>query len=159
MQKIRIGHSYDIHRLGENRKLILAGVEIDYHLGLVGHSDADVVYHVVAESMLGALALGDSGTHFPDNDDRFKGIDSSILLTDVYNRVKKEGYSINNIDITVHCEAPKLRKHIDMMQRNIAELLETEVENVNVKATTGEKMGVIGRNEGIAAEAVVLLIK
>lgn len=159
MDKLRIGHAYDIHRMAEGRRLILGGVEIEHEKGLMGHSDADVVYHAVAESLLGALSLGDLGTHFPDNDQKFKDIDSSLLVRDVFHMVKERGYYINNIDITIHCEAPKLKPYVQRMRGNIAMLLETDLDSVNVKATTGEKIGVIGRSEGIAAEAVVLLIK
>ncbi len=155
----RIGQSTDIHQLVENRKLILGGVEIPYHLGLKGHSDADVLLHAIAEAILGALGLNDLGTMFPDNDDKYKGISSLILLKQVYDVMDEKGYKINNIDSLVIIEKPKLREYIDKMKSNIANALNTSVENVNVKATCSEKIGFIGRGEGAAAQAVVMLIK
>jgi 2-C-methyl-D-erythritol 2,4-cyclodiphosphate synthase len=156
--KLRIGNSMDIHRFEKGRKLILGGVEIPYSKGLAGHSDADCVLHVVAESILGALALGDLGKHFPDTDPKFAGIDSSILVTEVMKMAKNKGYSINNIDISIVAEAPMLAPHIDGMRTKVAKLLETEITNVSIKATRGEKLGFIGRKEGILAQATVLLI-
>lgn len=155
----RIGQSTDIHQLVENRKLILGGVEIPYHLGLKGHSDADVLLHAIAEAILGALAENDLGTLFPDTDDKYKGISSLILLKEVYKLMDKKGYKINNIDSLVIIEKPRLREYIDQMKSNIANALNTSVENVNVKATCSEKIGFVGRQEGAVAQAIVMLIK
>ena len=156
---IRIGHSTDIHQLVENRKLILGGVEIEHEKGLLGHSDADVLCHAITEAIIGALALGDIGAHFPDTDPRFKGVDSRILLRGACALMKDNGYRLGNVDATIYAERPKMRPHIDNMRSNIAADLEADITQVNVKATRGEKLGFIGREEGIAAEAVVLLFK
>ncbi len=156
---IKIGHSYDVHRLVEERKLILGGLEIEHTKGLLGHSDADVLLHAITESIIGALALGDIGTLFPDTDDKYKGIDSMILLTEVIDVMKKQNYRIGNIDATLYLEQPKMRPHIDKMRANIASNIGVEMGQINLKATRGERMGFIGREEGIAAEAVVLLFK
>ena len=155
----RIGQSTDIHQLVENRKLIIGGIEIPFHLGLKGHSDADVLLHAIAEAILGALALNDLGTMFPDNDEKYKGISSLILLKEVYKVMDEKGYKINNIDSLVIIEKPRLRDYIDQMRTNIANVLNTSVENVNVKATCSEKMGFIGKSEGVVAQAIVMLIK
>ena len=155
----RIGQSTDIHQLVENRKLIIGGVEIPFHLGLKGHSDADVLLHAIAEAILGALALNDLGTMFPDTDEKYKGISSLILLKEVYKVMDEKGYKINNIDSLVIIEKPRLRDYIDQMKTNIANVLNTSVENVNVKATCSEKMGFIGKSEGAVAQAIVMLIK
>lgn len=155
----RIGQSTDIHQLVENRKLIIGGVEIPFHLGLKGHSDADVLLHAIAEAILGALSLNDLGTMFPDNDEKYKGISSLILLKEVYKVMDEKGYKINNIDSLVIIEKPRLRDYIDQMRLNIATTLNTSVENVNVKATCSEKMGFIGKSEGAVAQAIVMLIK
>ena len=155
----RIGQSTDIHQLVENRKLIIGGVEIPFHLGLKGHSDADVLLHAIAEAILGALALNDIGTMFPDTDEKYKGISSLILLKEVYKVMDEKGYKINNIDSLVIIEKPRLRDYIDQMRLNIATTLNTSVENVNVKATCSEKMGFIGKSEGAVAQAIVMLIK
>ena len=155
----RIGQSTDIHQLVENRKLIIGGVEIPFHLGLKGHSDADVLLHAIAEAILGALALNDIGTMFPDTDEKYKGISSLILLKEVYKVMDEKGYKINNIDSLVIIEKPRLRDYIDQMRLNIATTLNTSVENVNVKATCSEKMGFIGKSEGAVAKAIVMLIK
>ena len=155
----RIGQSTDIHQLVENRKLIIGGVEIPFHLGLKGHSDADVLLHAIAEAILGALALNDLGTMFPDTDEKYKGISSLILLKEVYKVMDEKGYKINNIDSLVIIEKPRLRDYIDQMKANIANVLNTSVENVNVKATCSEKMGFIGKSEGAVAQAIVMLIK
>lgn len=156
---IRIGHSTDIHQLVEGRKLILGGVEIKHSKGLLGHSDADVLCHAITEAIIGALALGDIGAHFPDTDPTYKGVDSRVLLRATTELMKNAGYKIGNIDATIYAEQPKMRPHIDDMRANISADLETEITQVNVKATRGEKLGFIGRQEGIAAEAVVLLFK
>ena len=155
----RIGQSTDIHQLVENRKLIIGGVEIPFHLGLKGHSDADVLLHAIAEAILGALALNDLGTMFPDTDEKYKGISSLILLKEVYKVMDEKGYKINNIDSLVIIEKPRLRDYIEQMRLNIATTLNTSVENVNVKATCSEKMGFIGKSEGAVAQAIVMLIK
>lgn len=156
---IRIGHSHDTHRLVENRKLILGGIEIPHYLGLLGHSDADVVLHVIAEAIIGALALGDLGTHFPDTDAKYKDIDSKILVKESYKLAKERGYKINNLDLTVFLEKPILKPYISKMKEVIAELLECSINSINIKATRGEGLGCIGNEEGISAECVLLLIK
>lgn len=153
---MRIGHSIDVHAFDESRKLILGGVKID-SIGLRGHSDADVLLHAVAESILGALALGDLGSNFPDNDDAYKDIDSSILVKHVMKLVKEKNYKVHNIDCMVLAEKPKLAPYILTMRTNIATLLEVDVNQVSVKATTTEKLGFIGRKEGIASSATVLM--
>ncbi len=156
---IKIGHSYDVHRLVEERKLILGGLEIEHTKGLLGHSDADVLLHAITESIIGALALGDIGTLFPDTDDKYKGIDSMLLLSEVIAVMKEHNYRIGNIDATLYLEQPKMRPHIDNMRTNIANNIGINIDQINLKATRGERMGFIGREEGIAAEAVVLLFK
>jgi len=155
----RIGHSTDIHQLVPNRKLILGGIEIPYEKGLLGHSDADALMHAITEAIIGALGLGDIGKHFPDNDPAYKDIDSKILLHKAYLLAKERGYIINNLDTTIFAEKPKMAPYIPQMRKTIAEILETDENNVNIKATRGEKLGFVGRGEGIACEAVVLLIK
>lgn len=155
----RIGHSTDIHQLVPNRKLILGGVEIPYEKGLLGHSDADALLHTITEAIIGALGLGDIGKHFPDNDPAYKNIDSKLLLHKAYLLAKERGYKINNLDSTIFAENPKMAPHIPEMRKVIAAILETDEANVNIKATRGEKLGFIGRGEGIMCEAVVLLIK
>lgn len=155
---LRIGHGYDVHRLVEGRKLILGGVEIPNNgIGLLGHSDADVLLHAISDSLLGACALGDIGKHFPDNDESFKDADSLVLLIKVVELIKSKGFSINNIDATVIAQAPKLAPHIDLMRANIAEALEISVDYVSVKATTEEKLGFTGAKEGISAHCVCLV--
>lgn len=156
---IRIGQSTDIHQLVEGRKLFLGGVEIPHDKGLLGHSDADVLLHAITEAMIGALGLGDIGAHFPDTDPKYKGIDSKILLAETVALVHRHGYVVGNVDSTVLAEQPKLRPHIEMMCETIAEILQVERNQVNVKATRGEKMGFVGREEGIMAQAVVLMVK
>lgn len=159
MTPFRIGHGYDVHRLTENRKLIMGGVDIPYEKGLLGHSDADVLLHAVSDSLLGALALGDIGKHFPDTDPRYKGADSLQLLCHVVKLIKEHGYEAGNIDATILCQKPKLAPYIPMMRENIAKALETDISNVSVKATTEEKLGFTGSGEGIAAHCVALLVK
>lgn len=156
---LKIGHSYDVHQLVVDRKLILGGIEIPHEKGLLGHSDADVLLHAITESIIGALCLGDIGTLFPDTDDQYKDIDSMILLKDVIKIMKESKYQINNIDASLYLERPKMRPHIDTIRNNIASNINVDVNCINIKATRGEKMGFIGREEGIAAEAVVLLTK
>ena len=159
MSKIRVGHGYDVHRFAEERKLILGGVEIPYELGLSGHSDADVLIHALMDAMLGAAGLGDIGKHFPDTDDKYKGISSMLLLKEVKKLVEKEGYSLSNADITVVAQKPKLAPYIEQMKKNIALALCTDVSDINVKATTEEHLGFTGRLEGISSHAVVLISK
>ena len=154
---MRIGHGYDVHRLTENRKLILGGVEIPYEKGLLGHSDADVLLHAIADALLGAAAMGDIGKLFPDNDPAYSGADSLLLLKDVCQRVKRKGFRTGNIDATVIAQAPKLRPYIDTMCKNIAYACDTDIDRVNVKATTEEKLGFTGSGEGISAHAVCIL--
>ena len=156
---MRIGHGYDLHILTENRKLILAGIEIPYELGLKGHSDADAVIHAVIDSIFGALALGDIGNHFPDNDEKYKDISSVILLKETVSIMKEKNYNIGNIDITIILEKPKLRNYIDTMRENLSKLLSTDIENISIKAKTTEKMDSVGRGEAIAVHCVCLLEK
>ena len=155
---MRIGHGYDVHRLAENRKLILGGVDIPYEKGLLGHSDADVLTHALMDAMLGALALGDIGKLFPDNDDAYKGADSLVLLEKVNERINAMGYKIGNLDCTVIAQRPKLAPHIPQMRENLARVLCCDVSQVSVKATTEEHLGFTGAGEGIAAHAVTLLV-
>lgn len=156
---MKIGHGYDLHVLTENRKLILAGIEIPYELGLKGHSDADAVIHAVIDSIFGALALGDIGSHFPDNDEKYKDISSVILLKETVSIMKEKNYNIGNIDITIILEKPKLRNYIDTMRENLSKLLSTDIENISIKAKTNEKMDSVGRGEAIAVHCVCLLEK
>lgn len=157
---IRIGHGYDVHRLVENRKLILGGVEIpNNNIGLLGHSDADVLLHAISDSLLGGAALGDIGKHFPDNDEKYKNADSIELLKKVNLLIKNEGYTVVNIDATVLAQAPKLAPYILTMRENISKALEIPTDFVSVKATTEEGLGFTGHKEGIAAHAVALLQK
>lgn len=154
---MRIGQSIDIHQLVEGRKLILGGVEIPYEKGLKGHSDADVLLHVIIESIIGALGEGDIGKHFPDTDDRYKGISSMILLEETYKLMNEKGYKIGNVDAIIMTEQPKMAPHIPTMRNNIAKALHCDVTQINVKATRGEKLGFVGRGEGIVSQAVCLL--
>jgi len=156
---LRIGHGYDIHRLIEGRKLILGGVVIDYPLGLEGHSDADIICHAIMDSLLGALSLGDIGRHFPSSDIGYKGADSIELLKKVRNMISDNGYSVVNIDVTVIAEQPKLGPYIDKMKANLSGALKIESDMISIKATTNERLGFIGRGEGMAAFAVALLSK
>lgn len=154
---MRIGHGYDVHRLIENRKLILGGVDIPYEKGLLGHSDADVLLHAISDALLGASALGDIGKHFPDTDPKYKGADSLLLLKEVCRLINEKGYKIENIDSIVIAQAPKLKPYIEQMRKNIAEVCGISVEQVNVKATTEERLGFTGSGEGILAHAVCLI--
>lgn len=156
---MRIGQGYDVHQLVEGKPLILGGIEIPHHKGLEGHSDADVLLHTIADACLGAVAEGDIGKHFPDTDPAFKGADSARLLTHVWDLVKKHGYHLGNVDCTIMAQSPKMAPHILRMRERIAELLEADLSQVNVKATTTEKLGFTGREEGIAAQAAILLVK
>ena len=155
----RIGHGYDVHKLVEGRKLILGGVEIPHTTGLLGHSDADVLAHAVMDAMLGALALGDIGHLFPDNDDSFKGADSMKLMAEVCRRISEKGYVIGNIDATIIAQAPKLAPHILKMRENIAAVCDVDVSQISVKATTEEHLGFTGEKLGMSAHAVALLME
>lgn len=154
---MRIGHGYDVHRLTAGRKLILGGVQIPYEKGLDGHSDADVLVHAVMDALLGAAGLGDIGLLFPDTDEAYKGADSLILLREVADRIAGAGFRVGNVDATVIAQAPKLRPYIDSMRENISRVLDVSIDQINVKATTEEKLGFTGQGEGIAAHAVALL--
>lgn len=156
--KFRVGHGYDVHKLVEDRKLIIGGVEIPHSKGLLGHSDADVLAHAICDALLGAVALGDIGKHFPDNDDRYKDVDSLVLLEKVCELIRNKGYEISNVDSTILAQAPKLRPYIDEMRSKLAKAMKLDIDEVSVKATTEERLGFTGREEGIAAHAVVLLM-
>lgn len=156
---IRIGHGFDVHKFGGEGPVIIGGVSIPYEQGLIAHSDGDVALHALCDALLGAIAAGDIGRHFPDTDEQWKGADSRALLRDVYQRVLKQGYLLGNADITLIAQAPKMAPYIESMCQVIAEDLQTAISNINVKATTTEQLGFTGRKEGIACEAVVLLIK
>lgn len=155
---IRIGHGYDVHKFSQNRKCIIGGVEIPYELGLLGHSDADVLLHAICDALLGAAALGDIGKHFPDNDNAFLNIDSRILLRKTVELLKEKGYKIGNIDATVIAQKPKMAPYIDQMRQNIAEDCGIRLEQVNIKATTEEGLGFTGALEGISAHAVCVIM-
>ena len=154
---MRIGFASDIHRLVEDRKLILGGVVIPYHLGELAHSDGDVVYHALAESILGALALGDLGTHFPDSDSQYKDIDSAILVQKVVAMMFDKGYEVNNVDISITLEEPKLKSFIPLMRENIASLLKVKIDAVSIKAGTNEKLDAVGNLLAVKAESIILL--
>jgi 2-C-methyl-D-erythritol 2,4-cyclodiphosphate synthase len=154
---MRIGHGYDVHKLVEGRELILGGVKIPHHLGLLGHSDADVLLHAVSDALLGAAGLGDIGRHFPDTDPQYKGADSLKLLQIVAQKVAAAGYRVSNIDVTMIAQKPKLKDHIPQMAANIAAAVGIDVSRVNVKATTEERLGFTGREEGLSCHAVCLL--
>ena len=154
---MRIGFASDIHRLVEGRKLILGGVVVPYHLGELAHSDGDVVYHALAESILGALALGDLGTHFPDNDPQYKNIDSAIIVQRVVAMMLEKDYEVNNVDISITLEEPKLKSFIPHMRENIARLLKVKVGSVSVKAGTNEKLDAVGNLQAVKAESIILL--
>ncbi|MDE5564071.1 MAG: 2-C-methyl-D-erythritol 2,4-cyclodiphosphate synthase [Oscillospiraceae bacterium] len=156
---LRIGHGYDVHKLVPERKLILGGVEIPHTLGLLGHSDADVLLHAIADALLGALALGDIGKHFPDTDPAYKGADSLELLRAVVGLVHEKGYALGNLDAIVIAQKPKIGVYIDQMRQNIANACGADVSQVSVKATTEERLGFTGREEGISAHCVALLVK
>ena len=154
---MRIGHGYDVHKLVEGRDLIIGGVKIDYELGLLGHSDADVLLHAVSDALLGAAGLRDIGYHFPDTDPKYKGADSRMLLREVRQKVTDAGYRISNVDVTMIAQKPKLKPYIEQMMANIAADLQIDVSRVNVKATTEEKLGFTGSGEGMSCHAVCLL--
>ena len=156
---MRIGHGYDVHRLVEGRKLIIGGVDIPHEKGLLGHSDADVLAHAISDALLGALAMGDIGHLFPDNDPAYEGADSLWLMSQIVPLIKKAGYKISNIDSTIIAQAPKLAPHILKMRENIARTLGVGVEDVSIKATTEEKLGFTGAEEGISAHCVALIYK
>jgi 2-C-methyl-D-erythritol 2,4-cyclodiphosphate synthase len=158
IRNVRIGHGFDVHQLVVGRKCIIGGVDIPFERGLLGHSDADVLLHAICDALLGAAALGDIGRHFPDTDARFKGIDSRALLREVGGLLKARGYAIGNVDATIIAQAPKMAPHIPAMVSHIAADLGIDVNQVNVKATTTEKLGFTGRGEGIAAEAVCIIV-
>ena len=158
MLPFRIGHGFDVHKFGEGDEIILGGVSIPYQQGLVAHSDGDVVLHALTDAILGAAALGDIGKHFPDTDPDFAGADSRILLKTAYQEVLNKGYQVGNLDITIMAQAPKMAPHIDAMRANIAQDLKLDIDCVNVKATTTEKLGFTGRKEGIAVASVALLM-
>ena len=155
---MRIGHGYDAHPLKQGRPLVLGGVTVPYQKGLDGHSDADVVIHAFCDALLGATGLGDIGTYFPSTDESYKDIDSRLLLKQVLNYIRKSNFSIGNVDITILAQEPKLAEHIPAMKKNLADDLKTDKSLINIKATTTEGMGFIGRKEGISAHAVVLII-
>lgn len=154
---MRIGHGYDVHKLVEGRKLILGGIEVPHTLGLLGHSDADVLTHAIMDSILGAAALGDIGQHFPDNDDRYLGADSTVLLRYVMELIREKGYRIGNLDATVIAQKPKLMPYLPQMRKKLAEVMEISEDRLNLKATTEEHLGFTGRQEGISAHCVCLL--
>ena len=156
---MRIGHGYDVHKLVDGRKCIIGGVDIPCDLGLLGHSDADVLLHAISDAILGAAVMGDIGHLFPDTDDKWKGADSLKLLEEVVRQVSLKGYKIINIDSTILAQTPKMAPYIEQMRKNIANVLETDIENISIKATTTEHLGFEGREEGISSQAVVLLEK
>ena len=156
---MRIGLGYDVHKLVEGRPLIMGGVNIPHEKGLLGHSDADVLIHAIMDGMLGALALGDIGKHFPDTDEEYKGADSMKLLKCVNDLINEKGYVVNNIDSIIIAQAPKMAPHIQSMRKNIADVLNTSIDNISVKATTEEGLGFTGTKQGISAQSICLLIK
>ena len=159
LPEFRVGSGYDVHKLVPERKLILCGVQVPYELGLLGHSDADVALHALMDALLGAAALGDIGKHFPDTDERFKGADSMKLTAHVVGLLQERGWQINNVNVTIIAQRPKLARFIPAMRTNVADVLGIDEDAVNVKATTTEKLGFTGRGEGIAAEAVASLVR
>ncbi|AKH62552.1 MULTISPECIES: 2-C-methyl-D-erythritol 2,4-cyclodiphosphate synthase [Photorhabdus] len=156
---MRIGHGFDVHKFGGEGPIIIGGVRIPYEQGLLAHSDGDVALHAATDALLGAAALGDIGKLFPDTDPAFKGVDSRKLLREAYRRIREKGYRIGNLDITIIAQAPKMLPHVPQMRVNLAEDLQCHIDDINVKATTTEKLGFVGRKEGIACEAVSLLVK
>lgn len=159
MCNLRIGQGFDIHKLVEGRKLILGGIEIPYEKGLLGHSDADCLLHAIIDSIFGALALGDIGSHFPDTDIKYKDADSAVLLKEAVSIIKSKGFKIINIDSTIKIQQPKMRPHIDKIRENIAQITDLDIESVSVKAKTMEKMGIVGEGNAVICDAVVLLSK
>jgi 2-C-methyl-D-erythritol 2,4-cyclodiphosphate synthase len=156
---IRIGHGYDVHKFGGSGPIIIAGVEIEHDMGLIAHSDGDVLLHALCDALLGALALGDIGKHFPDTDPTLAGVDSRELLRQVYKLITEQRYELGNVDLTIVAQAPKMAPHIQSMRENISKVLNADISQINVKATTTEELGFTGRKEGIAAYAVVLLAR
>ncbi len=156
---MRIGIGYDVHQLTQNRKLILGGIEIPYHLGLLGHSDADVLTHAICDAILGAAALGDIGTHFPDTDEVYAGMDSQVFLRDIAEKIREQQFIIQNIDSTVIAQRPKLAPYVIQMRRKISESLSISEEQVSVKATTAEGLGIVGNEQAIVAQAIACLTK
>ncbi|WP_434527040.1 2-C-methyl-D-erythritol 2,4-cyclodiphosphate synthase [Photorhabdus asymbiotica] len=156
---MRIGHGFDVHKFGGEGPIIIGGVRIPYEQGLLAHSDGDVALHAATDALLGAAALGDIGKLFPDTDPTLKGVDSRKLLREAYRRIREKGYRIGNLDITIIAQAPKMLPHVPQMRVNLAEDLQCHIDDINVKATTTEKLGFVGRKEGIACEAVALLVK
>ncbi|WP_036772730.1 2-C-methyl-D-erythritol 2,4-cyclodiphosphate synthase [Photorhabdus australis] len=156
---MRIGHGFDVHKFGGEGPIIIGGVHIPYEQGLLAHSDGDVALHAATDALLGAAALGDIGKLFPDTDPALKGVDSRKLLREAYRRIREKGYQIGNLDITIIAQAPKMLPHVPQMRVNLAEDLQCHIDDINVKATTTEKLGFVGRKEGIACEAVALLVK
>ena len=154
---MRIGHGYDVHKLTKGRKLILGGIEVPHTLGLLGHSDADVLTHAIMDALLGAAALGDIGQHFPDNDDRYLGADSTVLLGHVMELIREKGYRVGNVDATIIAQKPKLMPYLPLMRKKLADVMEIQEERLNLKATTEEHLGFTGRQEGISAHCVCLL--
>lgn len=159
MSNSRIGHGYDVHKLEDGKKFVIGGIEIDHYKGAVGHSDADVVIHVICDALLGALSLGDIGKHFPDTDNKYKGIDSKILLQKVMNLVSEKKYQISNVDVTILLQKPKLRNYIDSIRDSLSKIMEISISQISVKATTTEGLGFVGREEGVAAHCVCLITK
>lgn len=157
MPSLKIGHGYDVHQLVTGRELIIGGVNIPHETGLLGHSDADVLLHAITDAIIGALGMGDIGHAFPDTNPETEGIASTQILADIYQKMVKKGYEIGNIDATILAEAPKMAPHLQEMKQNIARILQTDITNINIKATTTEKLGFVGRREGMACEAVVLI--
>lgn len=155
----RIGIGFDVHAFADNRKLIIGGVDIPFEKGLAGHSDADVLLHAISDALLGSISAGDIGQHFPDTDPKYKNANSLTLLKHIYELVQRKGYSVGNIDAVITAQRPKLATHIPIMRKNISDVLQTEIENISIKATTTEKLGFVGREEGLSAFASVLIIK
>ena len=157
MPSLKIGHGYDVHQLVTGRELIIGGVNIPHETGLLGHSDADVLLHAITDAIIGALGMGDIGHAFPDTNPETEGIASTQILADIYQKMVEKGYEIGNIDATILAEAPKMAPHLQEMKQNIARILQTDITNINIKARTTEKLGFVGRREGMACEAVVLI--
>ena len=157
MSNFRIGHGYDVHKLENGKKFIIGGIQIDHDKGAVGHSDADVVMHVICDALLGALSLGDIGKHFPDTDEKYKGIDSKVLLYKVLDLLKEKEYRVSNVDVTILLQKPKLRDHINSMRATLSNIMEIDISQISVKATTTEGLGFVGREEGVAAHCVCLI--
>ena len=158
-ENYRIGHGYDVHKLENGEKFVIGGIEIDHDKGAVGHSDADIIIHVICDSILGALSEGDIGKHFPDTNEKYKGIDSKELLLEVLETLHKKGFEINNIDVTVLLQRPKLRNHIDKMIETLSAVMKIDKKKLSIKATTTEGLGFVGREEGVAAHCVTLINK